>query len=137
MRTLAPLLLVLTLSSCEQLEETCHALAFWRGMRSQTIATTRQYHQALGTTDTHTLCRVTLPDACARFRAGTLPPEHRRQHYRDAAAWKLESFALGPAEAQLYGTYTSEGVLYATMVQLVWSDSTWRVINPYPMVTEY
>jgi len=134
---LIPLLLITALSSCERLDETRHALAFWQDMRSQTLATTRQYHQALGAADIHTLCRVTLPDACARFRAGTLPPQHRRQQYRDAATWDLESFALGPAEAQLYGTYTSEGVLHATMVRLVWSDSTWRVSNPYPTITEY
>lgn len=138
MRILVALLLLTALSSCGRLEETRNALAFWREMRAQTLATTRQYHRALAVADTQALCRLTLPDACARFRAGTLPPEQRRQEYRDAATdWELETFILGPAEAHLYGTYTSQGVLYATLVQLVWSDSRWKVSNPYPMLTEY
>lgn len=138
MRILIAIWLLMTLASCQRVEEARDALAFWREMRAQTLAVTRQYHQALGTADTQALCRLTLPDACARFRAGTLPPEQRRQQYQDAANhWKLESFVLGPAEADLYGTYTSGGVLYATVVQLVWLDARWKVSNPYPMITEY
>ncbi len=128
----------MTLSSCQGLQEARDALAYRREVRAQTLAVTRQYHRALGTADTEALCRLTLPDACARFRAGTLPPEQRRQQYRDAATrWKLESLVLAPAEAHLYGTYTSGGVLHATVVELVWSDSGWKVSNPFPVLTEY